>query len=52
MAVPGRTVAVSDRGVAAGVDLVEALAAKTVLEEAGTLAADALIRRTSRELFK
>jgi hypothetical protein len=48
--VPGRAVEVSDRGVAAGVDLVEALAAKTALEEAGTQAADALIRRAAKEM--
>ena len=43
--VPGRIVRTSDRGVAAGVDLVEALAAKAALEEAGTQACDALVRR-------
>ena len=48
--VPGRKIATSDRGVAAGVDLVEALAAKTALEEAGTQAADAVIRRAAREM--
>jgi hypothetical protein len=48
--VPGRAIDVSDRGVAANVDLVEALAAKTALEEAGTQAADAVIRRASKEL--
>jgi hypothetical protein len=47
--VPGRTIDVSDRGVAAGVDLVEALAAKTALEEAGVQAADAVIRRMAGE---
>jgi hypothetical protein len=47
--VPGRAVDVSDRGVAAGVDLVEALAAKAALEEAGTQASDALIRRRASE---
>jgi len=47
--VPGRTIAASDRGVAAGVDLVEALAAKTALEEAGTQACDAVIRRMATE---
>jgi hypothetical protein len=50
--VPGRTIATSDRGVAAGVDLVEALAAKTALEEAGTQACDAVIRRATQELKK
>jgi hypothetical protein len=48
--VPGRTIEVSDRGVAAGVDLVEALAAKTALEEAGRQAADAVIRRAAKEM--
>jgi hypothetical protein len=48
--VPGRAIDVSDRGVAAGVDLVEALAAKTALEEAGSQAADAVIRRMAKEM--
>ena len=52
IAVPGRTIATSDRGVAAGVDLVEALAAKTALEEAGVQACDAVIRRATAELKK
>jgi hypothetical protein len=43
--VPGRDVDVTDRGVAAGVDLVEALAAKTALEDAGKQAADATLKR-------
>jgi len=47
--VPGRSIDVSDRGVAAGVDLVESLAAKTALEEAGTQALDAVIRRLAKE---
>jgi hypothetical protein len=50
--VPGRSVAASDRGVAAGVDLVESLAAKTALEEAGSQACDAVIRRTVADLKK
>ena len=50
--VPGRAVATSDRGVAAGVDLVESLAAKAALEEAGTQACDAVIRRAVSELKK
>jgi len=50
IAVPGRTIAASDRGVAAGVDLAESLAAKTALEAAGTQAADAVIRRAAKEL--
>jgi TolB-like protein len=47
--VPGRSVDVSDRGVAAGVDLVESLAAKAALEEAGMQAVDAVIRRLAKE---
>ena len=46
------TIDVSDRGVAAGVDLVEALAAKTALEEAGVQACDAVIRRAAGEMKK
>jgi hypothetical protein len=45
---PGKVVTVTDRGVAANVDLVEALAAKTALEEAGTNASDALILQYSK----
>jgi hypothetical protein len=47
--VPGRTVATSDRGVAAAADLAEALAAKSALETAGTQACDAVIRRAAAE---
>ncbi len=47
--VPGRNVAASDRGVAAGVDLVETLAAKTALEEAGRQACDAVVRRAVKK---
>ena len=47
--VPGRSIATSDRGVAAGVDLVEALAAKAALEEAGQQACDAVVRRLAAE---
>jgi hypothetical protein len=43
IAVPGRTVTVSDKGVAARVDLGEALAAKAALEDAGASALDAVI---------
>ncbi len=50
--VPGRIVTVSDRGVAAGVDLAEALAAKAALENAGAQAADAVIRRWASEVKK
>jgi len=42
----------SSRGVAAGVDLVESLAAKTALEEAGVQACDAVIRQKAREMKK
>lgn len=49
---PGRQVTVTDRGVAAGVDLVEALAAKTALEKAGSMACDATIERLVKELKK
>jgi len=52
VSVPGRTIDVSDRGVAAAVDLVEALAAKTALEEAGKQAADAVIRRAASKMQK
>jgi hypothetical protein len=45
IAVPGRTVTVSDKGVATRVDLVEALAAKAALEDAGVNALDAVILR-------
>jgi hypothetical protein len=43
IAVPGRNVTVADKGVAARVDLVEALAAKSALEDAGVNALDAVI---------
>ena len=43
IAVPGRNVTISDKGVAARVDLVEALAAKAALEDAGANALDAVI---------
>jgi len=43
IAVPGRNVTLSDKGVAARVDLVEALAAKAALEDAGANALDAVI---------
>jgi len=50
--VPGHAVATTDRGVAAGVDLVESVAAKTALEEAGRLACDAVVRRWADEIDK
>jgi hypothetical protein len=52
MRVPGRSITVTDRGVAAGVDLAEALAAKSALEVAGVQAADAVIRRAAAEMKK
>ena len=42
---PGRTITVVEKGVAAKVDLVEALAAKAALEEAGIQATDAVVMR-------
>lgn len=50
--VPGRSVDVTEKGVAAGVDLVEALAAKTALEEGGKQAIDATVKRLVGELGK
>jgi hypothetical protein len=50
--VPGRSVDVTDRQTGAGVDLVEALAAKTALEEGGKLALDATLRRLIAEVSK
>lgn len=43
IAVPGRMVALSEKGVAARVDMVEALAAKAALEDAGVNALDTVI---------
>ncbi len=43
IAVPGRNVTLSDKGVAARVDLVESLAAKAALEDAGASALDAVV---------
>ena len=45
---PGREVAVAEKGVGAKVDLVEALAAKAALEDAATNAVDALITKIPR----
>jgi hypothetical protein len=50
--VPGRSVDVTDRQTGAGVDLVEALAAKTALEEGGKLAIDATLKRLIAEVTK
>ncbi len=46
---PGRKVALTTRGVAAGVDLSEALAAKTALEEAGKLAIDEMLTKLAAQ---
>ncbi len=43
--VPGRNIVIAEKGVAANIDLVEALAAKAALESAGVGATDALIKR-------
>jgi len=43
---------VTDRGTGAGVDLVEALAAKTALEEGAKLAIDASLKRLIAEATK
>lgn len=50
IAVPGKTVTVGDKGVAARVDLVEALAAKAALEDAATQACDAVLQRLAKTL--
>ncbi len=52
IAVPGRNVTVCEKGVAARVDLVEALAAKSALEDAGVNAADAVIMQLARQIKK
>jgi hypothetical protein len=49
IAVPGRSVTFNDRGVAARVDLVEALAAKSALEDAGSNALDAVILQQAKK---
>ena len=48
IAVPGRAIMVSDKGVSARVDLVEALAAKAALEDAGANALDAVILQNAK----
>ena len=50
IAVPGRNVTITDRGVAARVDLVEALAAKAALEDAGANALDAVILQLAKQV--
>jgi hypothetical protein len=52
IAVPGRIVTGTDRGVGARVDLVESLAAKSALEDAGVSAVDAVILRLAEESAK
>lgn len=49
IAVPGHDTSVTDKGVGAHVDMVEALAAKSALEEAGANALDAVILRWAQE---
>jgi hypothetical protein len=48
IAVPGRSVTLNDKGIGAKVDLVEALAAKAALEDAGTNAIDAILQSSSK----
>lgn len=48
IALPGRTITIIEKGVAAKVDLVEALAAKAALEEAGIQATDAVVMRLAK----
>jgi hypothetical protein len=45
IAVPGRNVTLTDKGIGAKADLVEALAAKAALEEAGVKGIDAIVMR-------
>lgn len=52
IALPGRNITVSEKGVAARVDLVEALAAKAALEDAGVNACDAVILRLAKQINK
>ena len=52
IAVPGRNVTITDRGVAARVDLVEALAAKAALEDAGANALDVVILQNAKAAGK
>ena len=49
IAVPGQSVTATDKGVAARVDLVEALAAKAALEDAGANALDAVIAQYAKD---
>ena len=52
IAVPGRNITICEKGIAARVDLVEALAAKAALEDAGVNAFDAVILRLARQMKK
>ncbi|MGD9126942.1 MAG: hypothetical protein PVH19_06145 [Planctomycetia bacterium] len=49
---PGRNIMAIDKGVAAGVDLTEALASKSALEKAGLFATEAMLRRAVKKLEK
>ncbi len=49
IATPGRSVTLSDKGVAAKIDLVEQLAAKAALEEAAQDAVDIILLRLARQ---
>ncbi len=49
---PGRKIVHNDRGVASAVDMIEALAAKTALEEAGVNAVDAVVARMAEAVDK
>lgn len=50
ISLPGRSMVVSDKGVAARVDLVEALAAKSALEDASRNATDAALMRLAKQV--
>jgi len=52
IAVPGHNVTVAEKGVGAKVDLVEALAAKAALEDAGVSALDAVILQLAKQKDK
>ncbi|MBN2561354.1 MAG: hypothetical protein JXQ75_10540 [Phycisphaerae bacterium] len=50
--VPGRKVTVTEKGVAARVDLVETLAAKAALEDAGVSALDAVVLKLAEQVAR
>ncbi|NQU24649.1 MAG: hypothetical protein HQ567_25485 [Candidatus Nealsonbacteria bacterium] len=52
VAVPGRSVTISEKGLGANVDLAEAFAAKAALEAAGVNAVDAVVARLAERLAK